>query len=859
MSGGGPGESSKFQENLEGGKSFRGGVKIGAAYRTDVASHSKKESLLDQVNLEPSKGLAGSRDLFVSEGSVHRDRRHSDTASIGVEGSASCDMYQADKERVEALMNEIGFMDEGGEEEEIDVPSGSWLISPSSDFAKFWDFFTALLLLFTAIVTPFDVAFLEVSFGVLFVLNRLVHLGFFLDTIISFFMPYQNDMGYWVMDQHKIAIKYLTTWFPVDLVSIVPFDLVGFLQDGDNKNMKGLQLLRLLRLFKLLRVLRAGRFVHRLESSMAINYSMLTLAKFVMVTISLAHWLGCGWNMVRVVEDAESNNWLYEYEAMLHDNFSITGVWSKYLISLYWSVATLSTLGYGDVIPTTDAERVYVVTASLVGASVYAYMVGNVCGIVANMDKDSSFYMMMDELNMFMQEKRIPEHLRKELRLYFRFRRKVNEVREWQSIMDLMSPRLRQSVVQHVHAKWVKQVRAFRDARDDFITEVAMFLKTETLGPHEPLVRAGEDATKMFIVEKGLLYISVPGKIVTVGGVLGEDMMYRDIKRAYSITTLTHALLLVLYREDLRDLLDQYPDEKARIHRICIRMKFKQGVKTASTVHLGAKEAAAEVKEQLSQLRRLSSVARQAEAKYSVGDLPSDSPPPTPRTPATGGNALATAVFKMKNSRSFAGLVTGPASLRGEQPGNVLPSPNSSREESVGGAAARQVGKESRTNSMTGVQGSSVGSAHGSAAQPNMVMYNNQIGVLEEVEDVDMQSLARATIMMQRVVRRYLAKKRLKRMRESRLMVSDDWDRMKELLSTTGLSSYEEQFKEEGIDVVAFARCSPCYLRQLGIPLGKSSLLFDEAKRMGIVVSEAGCGACAETLNHRQIRYLLPN
>ena len=63
----------------------------------------------------------------------------------------------------------------------------SWLIGfahcwvpRSSPWMKNWDLLMAMLLLFTASVTPFEVAFLETEVNFLFFLNRLVDLLFFL-------------------------------------------------------------------------------------------------------------------------------------------------------------------------------------------------------------------------------------------------------------------------------------------------------------------------------------------------------------------------------------------------------------------------------------------------------------------------------------------------------------------------------------------------------------------------------------------------------------------------------------------------------------------------------------------------------
>lgn len=47
----------------------------------------------------------------------------------------------------------------------------------------------------------------------------------------------------------------------------------------------------------------------------------------------------------------------------------------QYLVSFYWSLTTLTTVGYGDVTPVTDAERKYAVFALFAGALVFATVV----------------------------------------------------------------------------------------------------------------------------------------------------------------------------------------------------------------------------------------------------------------------------------------------------------------------------------------------------------------------------------------------------------------------------------------------------------------------------------------------------
>jgi hypothetical protein len=55
------------------------------------------------------------------------------------------------------------------------------VLYPHSKFMQNFDNFIAILLLFTTTITPFEIAYLEMSIGPLFVLNRFVDCGFFLD------------------------------------------------------------------------------------------------------------------------------------------------------------------------------------------------------------------------------------------------------------------------------------------------------------------------------------------------------------------------------------------------------------------------------------------------------------------------------------------------------------------------------------------------------------------------------------------------------------------------------------------------------------------------------------------------------
>ena len=64
------------------------------------------------------------------------------------------------------------------------------VLMPNSHMMKRWEQVTVFLLLFTALVTPFEIAFLGTKFDALFVLNRLVDGGFLIDIGLNFRLAY---------------------------------------------------------------------------------------------------------------------------------------------------------------------------------------------------------------------------------------------------------------------------------------------------------------------------------------------------------------------------------------------------------------------------------------------------------------------------------------------------------------------------------------------------------------------------------------------------------------------------------------------------------------------------------------------
>lgn len=454
-------------------------------------------------------------------------------------------------------------------------------VNPSSDFVKYWDIWVVTLLVYTAFVTPYEIAFLETSINALWVFNRIVDVSFLCDMVVNFMMPYYDvDRQQWITRPSQIAKRYVLRWFTLDLLSILPIDTVVFFTADENSKEDASQLrifriVRLLRLMKLLRVFRASRILNRWKSVLGISNSILSLSKFGMAATFVAHWSACLWALAPSVEEGETN-WM-----MTLDMAPDASAGEIYTACLYWSVMTLTTIGYGDIAPQTTAERLVAILCMLTGGSIYAYIIGAVCGIVSNIDKATSSYLQaLDNLNRYMAEIKLPNDLRLQLREYFDHCRQLHRNKYYQGLLLQMSPSLRKAVAMHCHSVWIRAVPFFNapddDERSEFVASISVVLVPMAFAPLEKIVLEGEKTSKMYIIQRGLAIRR--GKLLGAGDFFGEDMILTNARRAYSVRSLTFLDVYSLSKRGLRDALNagEFAKTKKLIRRAAIKLALRR-------------------------------------------------------------------------------------------------------------------------------------------------------------------------------------------------------------------------------------------------------------------------------------------
>lgn len=98
----------------------------------------------------------------------------------------------------------------------------------------------------------------------------------------------------------------------------------------------------------------------------------------VQVTLFLVHCAGCIFYLLADRYPHNGRTWI----ASLNPNYRETSLWTRYISAMYWSIVTMTTVGYGDLHAINTWEMVFIIFYMLFNLGFSAYLVGNMTNLV---------------------------------------------------------------------------------------------------------------------------------------------------------------------------------------------------------------------------------------------------------------------------------------------------------------------------------------------------------------------------------------------------------------------------------------------------------------------------------------------
>jgi len=166
--------------------------------------------------------------------------------------------------------------------------------------------------------------------------------------------------------------------------------------------------------------------------------------------------------------------------------------------------------------------------------------------------------------------------LRQKLREYFKFSCFTNNIHSYRELLVQMSPALRGQVACQTDNTWIASIKFFQCCPEEFLLHIALRFDQTTYPPEETVFSAGRMNSKLFVIKRGVL--SMGGMVKTSGDVMCEDCLYKESVHGSSSKTLTFAIIHTLHRNDLLELIEEFPDTKRQFRRLAIKAIFRTEV-----------------------------------------------------------------------------------------------------------------------------------------------------------------------------------------------------------------------------------------------------------------------------------------
>uniref|UniRef100_A0A3Q2YWH0 Voltage-gated inwardly rectifying potassium channel KCNH2 n=1 Tax=Hippocampus comes TaxID=109280 RepID=A0A3Q2YWH0_HIPCM len=405
-----------------------------------------------------------------------------------------------------------------------------WTILHYSPFKAVWDWVILLLVIYTAIFTPYSATFLlsdqeeaamqtcGYSCSPLNVVDLIVDIMFIVDIVINFRTTYVNSNDEVVSQSARIAVHYFKGWFLIDMVAAIPFDLLIYRSGEETTTLIGL-----LKTARLLRLVRVARKLDRYS-----EYGAAVLFLLMCTFALIAHWLACIWSYaIGNVERSTSAGigWLDTLAEQLGRpyNESTAGsgpsIRDKYVTALYFTFSSLTSVGFGNVSPNTNSEKIFSISVMLIGALMYASIFGNVSAIIQRLYSGTArYHAQMMRVREFIRFHQIPNPLRQRLEEYFQHAWSYTNGIDMNAVLKGFPECLQADICLHLNRSLLKNCKAFKGSTRGCLRALAMRFKTTHAPPGDTLVHAGDLISALYFISRGSIEILRGDVVVAILG-----------------------------------------------------------------------------------------------------------------------------------------------------------------------------------------------------------------------------------------------------------------------------------------------------------------------------------------------------
>lgn len=249
---------------------------------------------------------------------------------------------------------------------------------------------------------------------------------------------------------------------------------------------------------------------------------------------------------------------------------------TQYLAAIYWTIATATTVGYGDITPLTQAELIVAILWMIVGVGCYSFTVGSLSSFLTSIDtRDSAIAMKMVAVQEFARQTGISQEVKGKIRDAVKYNTyKMGSIwNDKHSLFSELPKALRYEVAWSMYNGVAKEFPIFSFFEGSFLAAVMPLFRPVQHQDSDYLYHEDDYPDEVFFITRGRVnFVLVPSEIVYKsflrGSYLGEIEIFKKVNRVNHAICYGECEFLTLLKYDFLRFMEEFPAEARELRRI---------------------------------------------------------------------------------------------------------------------------------------------------------------------------------------------------------------------------------------------------------------------------------------------------
>ena len=479
-------------------------------------SSNEQNKVLEKLNIQTSQQNLSEDSSFLDDSKTIKNKNNEGNNNNNMEYINTKNIILKEKKyrilELKKLIYDSFDDDEIIEDELLNV--NIIYISPDDKYIILFDYIIVLLTLYSLIFIP-----INMSFSICIkhnIINYLMDIIYIIDLILSFFRPYYNFEDELVFNNKKMILHYLYSYFIFDFICSIPFySFFKLFEKNHNKcmiNKLSIKLDNLYRITELFKIFKLLKIMSKKRNSAIKNiikyiddYSIFENYKFIFkifVSLAILHITTC---LHIFISRNSFPNWIF------NNNYIESSYITIYFISLYYTITTVTTVGYGDITGNTLNELIFQIFLLIAGIMSYSWLISYCSNIIQ--EKNMSTEKFNDKIrildNIKLQYADMSKEMYRKIYRYIEFSHLNNNYNP-KLLMDSLPFSLKNTLLNEMYKPIIRNLNFFKNFKNSsFVLEIVRKLLPIRAYKNDILLDQGDIIENMILVKEGRLSLEV--------------------------------------------------------------------------------------------------------------------------------------------------------------------------------------------------------------------------------------------------------------------------------------------------------------------------------------------------------------